>query len=307
MEERELAIIGGGIAGISASIYAKRAGLSLYLFEKATLGGQLIYVGVVENYPGLVPMSGGEIIDNLKRTLNQLGIFPIYKEIEKIEIREKKVWLYSQDDYYVARSLIIATGAKFRKLNLPGEDKFLGKGISYCAVCDGFFFKDKTVAVVGGGNTACEEAIYLSQLCKKVYLIHRRDTLRAVEYLKRQILEKENIDVVWNTVVKKIEGSNFLEGIGIEEVLSKKERYLKVDGLFIAIGLTPNTEIFEGVVERRGGFILTDEYLKTSGDFIFACGDCRYRPLRQLITAAGEGAVAAMSAYRLLRGDYISS
>ncbi len=307
MEERELAIIGGGIAGISASIYAKRAGLSLYLFEKATLGGQLIYIGIVENYPGLVPMSGAEIIDNLKRTLNHLRISPIYKEIEKIEIREKKVWLYSQDDYYVARSLIIATGAKFRKLNLPGEDKFLGKGISYCAVCDGFFFKDKTVAVVGGGNTACEEAIYLSQLCKKVYLLHRRDTLRAVEYLKRQVLEKENIDVVWNTVVKKIEGSNFLEGIVIEEVLSKKERYLKVDGLFIAIGLTPNTEIFEGVVEGRDGFILTDEYLKTSRDFIFACGDCRYRPLRQLITAAGEGAVAAMSAYRLLRGDYISS
>jgi thioredoxin reductase (NADPH) len=204
--------------------------------------------------------------------------------------------------------LIIATGASFKKLGLAGEDKFLGKGVSYCALCDGFFFKDKEVAVVGGGNTAVSEAIYLSRLCKKVYLIHRRNSLRALEYLQKELFGKDNVQIIWNTKIKEIEGQDFLEELILEDIHQGVVKSLSVGGLFVAIGLEPNTKIFKDFIEvDKEGFIVTDQEMRTSLEFINACGDCRKKPLRQLITAAGEGAVAAISAYKYLRGSYISA
>ncbi len=305
MESKELAIIGAGIAGISASIYAKRAGCTFYLFEKNLLGGQLLYIDRIDNYPGLPSISGWEILNNLKKNLESLEIKPIFKEVKRVEVKDSLVNLWFDDERITVKALIISTGASFRKLGIEGEDKFLGKGVSYCAICDGTFFKGKKVVVVGGGNTAVAEALYLSQLCERVYLVHRRDKLRAIDILQRKLFEKKNIDILWNTEVVEIKGERF-----VEKVVVKKDNVfsdLKVDGVFIAIGMVPNTEIFKKVVKLDdGGFVVTDENMVTSVPFIFSCGDCRRRPLRQLITASSEGAIAALSAYRYLRGEYIS-
>lgn len=307
IKEIDLAVVGGGIAGISAGIYACRAGLSIELFERNTLGGQLLYVGHVENYVGISYAQGVDILRNLEKSLKDLDIEPVYQGISGIIPGKGFIDLVAGQSSYRAKSLIISTGSSLKKLDINKEEEFLGKGISYCAVCDGFFFKNKKVAVVGGGNTACEEALYLSSICERVYLIHRRDTLRAVDYLQKKIIDKDNIEVVWNSRIKDIGGDNLLERVVIEDVNTARETRLAVNGLFIAIGVKPNTDMVKDVIEcDREGFILTDEFLKTSREGIFACGDCRRRPLRQLITAAGEGAVAAMSAYRYLKGGYIS-
>lgn len=307
IKEIDLAVIGGGIAGMSAGIYARRAGLSFELFEGNMLGGQLLYVGHVENYVGIPYAQGVDILRGLEKSLKDLRIDPVYEEVRGIVPGKDLIDLVAGRVTYRAKSLILATGSSLRKLDIDKEGEFLGKGISYCAVCDGFFFKNKKVAVVGGGNTACEEALYLSDICDRVYLIHRRDTLRAVDYLQKRIKNKDNIEVVWNSRVKDIGGDNLLERVIIEDVNTAGETRLAVNGLFIAIGVKPNTDMFKKIVEcDREGFIVTDESLRSSREGVFACGDCRRRPLRQLITAAGEGAIAAMSVYRYLKGGYIS-
>ncbi len=308
MEKIDLAVIGSGIAGISAGIYAKRAGLSFKLFEKNVLGGQLLFVSEIENYIGLPPSKGIDLLRNLEKNLKDLKIAPFYKEIKNVQIKDKEIYLRSGDNLYVSNSLIIATGAAFKKIGLEDDDRFLGKGLSYCAVCDGFFFKGKTVAVLGGGNSACEEAIYLSQICKKVYLIHRRASLRAMDYLQKEIFKKSNIELIWNNRIKTIRGKDYLEELILENTENNEEKELPVKGLFVAIGTKPNTEIFKNIVDMdEKGFILTDEEMHTSVNSVYACGDCRRRALRQLITAAAEGAAAAISAYKYLRGHYISS
>jgi thioredoxin reductase (NADPH) len=309
MEKAELAIVGAGLAGVSASIYAKRAGLSLKLFEKGMIGGQLTYINSIDNYIGIPPgTSSVALLDNLKESLERLDIIPLYTQIEKVEVRDKEVYLYSGKDVYVACALIIATGASFKRLGLVEEERFLGRGLSYCALCDGFFFKDKEVAVIGGGNTALSEAIYLSQLCKKVYLIHRRSSLRALDYLQKELFTRDNIQIIWDTEVREIRGKESLEELILEDTRQGKVRSLAVSGLFVAVGFQPNTKIFQGLVDMdEKGFIITDEEMYTSQEFILACGDCRKKPLRQLITAASEGAVAAISAYKYLRGSYIST
>lgn len=308
--EVELAIVGGGISGISASIYAKRAGLEFQLFEKTALGGQLAYIDRIDNYIGLpLGIKGETLLNNLTGTVKELGIKPIHKEIKNVEVRDEKIYLYSDSsDFYIAKTLIIATGASFKKLGIQGEAKFSGKGVSYCAVCDGFFFKSKEVAVVGGGNTAVEEAIYLSSICKKVYLIHRRNQLRAVDRLQKEIFKVKNIEIIWNTEIREIRGKEHLEELILFNSQEERITSLPVNGLFIAVGIEPNTITFkELLVLDNRGFVVTDENLMTSLGGVFACGDCRQRPLRQLITAASEGAMAAMSVYRYLKGSYISA
>lgn len=309
-EEVEVAIIGGGIAGISASIYAQRAGLKLQLFEKTALGGQLMYIDRIDNYTGLPPATRAEtLVNNLKKTLKELDINPIYEEIKNVEMKEKRFYLHSEsNDLYVCQTLIIATGATFKRLGISGEDKFLGKGVSYCAVCDGFFFKGKDVAVVGGGNTAVEEAIYLSSICRKVYLIHRRNRLRAVEKLQKEVFKLKNIEIIWNTEIKEIKGKEYLEELVLVNSQKGETISFPVNGLFIAVGIEPNTYPFKELLTlNKQGFIVTDDDLMTSLEGAFACGDCRQRALRQLVTAASEGARAAMGAYRYLKGDYISA
>ncbi len=308
MREIELAIIGAGITGVSASVYAKRAGLEFCIFEAKGVGGQLLLMEGIDNYVGLrTGTKGRELAENLVKTLKDLAIDITNEEISKVELGEKKVILYTPECVYSANGVIIATGANFAKLGFKGEAEFLGKGVSYCAVCDGFFFKSKDVVIVGGGNSAVEEALYLAEIANKVTLVHRRNELRAMEYLKKQLLAKDNIEVVFDSVVKEARGDNLLKEVVIENVEDGKSQTLAAAGLFVAIGIKPNTEIFKDIVlQEEKGFIVTDEEMQSSVDFIWACGDCRKRPLKQLITAASEGAIAALSAYKYLKGHYIS-
>ncbi|MDP8289973.1 MAG: FAD-dependent oxidoreductase [Candidatus Susulua stagnicola] len=306
-KEIELAIIGGGIAGVAAAVYAKRAGLEFNIFEAGGIGGQLLLMEGIDNYVGLkMGIKGRELADNLIKTLEDLEISITNEEILKVELEDKKVILDTEKCLYSAKGIIIATGAKFAKLGFKGEGEFLGKGVSYCAVCDGFFFKGKDVTVVGGGNTAVEEALYLAEIANKVTMVHRRNELRAMEYLKKQLLAKDNIEVIFDSVVKEARGDNLLKELIIEDVNNGKSKTLTTAGLFVAIGIKPNTELFKDIVLDKKGFVLTNEEMQSSTNFIWACGDCRARPLKQLITAASDGAIAALSAYKYFKGHYVS-
>lgn len=290
-------------------MYAKRAGLGFFMFDSMAVGGQLLFMENVDNYPGAkIGVKGKELADVLSESLKELNIEVKQDRIIKVEADKKEIKLYSQDSLYPVKGLVIAAGAAFRKLNVKGEEEFLGRGVSYCAVCDGFFFRNKVVGVAGGGNSAVEEALYLSNICGKVYLIHRRDKLRALDYLQKELSSRDNIEIIFDSVVSEVKGEEFLKEIVIENVKSKKKDTLELQGLFVAVGVEPATELIKGIVKTdEGGFIITDEEMKTSCDFIWAAGDCRKRPLRQLITAASEGALAAISAYKCLKGHYISS
>ena len=244
---------------------------------------------------------------NLK-TLSDLEIDIRKERVLKLEIKKQGLVLATKESSYSAKSVIIATGASFKKLGIQGEEDFLGKGVSYCAVCDGFFFKGKEVAVVGGGNTAVEEALYLSEIAKKVTLIHRRDKLRALDCLQKELFAKKNIEVLFNSRINRIKGSGLVEGLVIEDTKRGKEKSLTAQGLFVAIGIKPNSETFKDIISLdEAGFIITNDELAASVSGIWAAGDCRKRLLKQLITAASEGAIAAMSVYKYLKGHYISA
>ena len=308
-KETELIIIGAGIAGVAAAVYARRTGLEFLIFEAKGIGGQLLFIEDIDNYVGLEPgTKGRDLAKNLIKTLEDLKIDVTDEEISKVENKENKVLLYSSDRVYSAPCAIVATGAAFMKLGVRGEAKFLGKGVSYCAVCDGFFFKEKDVVVVGGGNTAAEEALYLAEIVNKVTLIHRRNELRAMDYLQKKLFARKNIEIIFDSVVREIKGEDVLKEVVIENTKDKQQYSLAASGLFIAIGIKPNTEIFKNILSLdEKGFIITDEEMRSSSGFIWSCGDCRKRSLKQLITAASEGVVAALSAYKYLKGDYISS
>lgn len=303
----ELIIAGAGIAGVSAAVYAKRSGLNFKIFESKAVGGQLFYMDKIDNYIGLgLGATGGQLAEQLSGTLADLKV-PVEKEtITNLSRREGKFLVETMKGQHSAKTVIVASGASFRKLNITNEDKFSGRGVSYCAVCDGFFFKNKDVAVVGGGNTAVDEALYLSNFAKSVTLIHRRNKLRALDYLQKGLQAKSNIKVFYNQTIDKLEGNNKLENLVLKSRQGQKSN-LPVQGLFVAIGVLPNNDFCSGALEQDSqGFILTDEKMKSSQDLIWACGDCRKRPLRQLITAASEGAVAAIEAYKSLRESYLS-
>jgi len=305
----DLAIIGGGIAGVSASVYAKRAGLDFCLFEPKVIGGQLLLMETVDNYTGVsLGTKARDLAAQLAGTLKELQIEVIPEEVSKLEVSGKELKLHTPENLFTARAAVIATGASFKKLGFGREEELTGRGVSYCAICDGFFFKNKTVAVVGGGNTAVEEAIYLSNICSKVYLIHRRNELRAIEYLQKEILHKTNVEVIFDTVIEELNGTDFLTGVNLKNTVTGKTNTLPLSGLFVAIGVNPNTRAFKGTVSLdEVGFITTDEEMKTNYNFVWAAGDCRKRPLRQLVTASSEGAIAAVSAYKYLKGGYISA
>lgn len=303
----ELAIVGGGIAGVTAAIYAKRAGFENYkFFEKGMLGGQIKYIDKIDNFPG-VPLgtSGAEFSMTMQGQLKDLEIEPVHEEIEKISRSESGTFvLYTSDGKeYDAKAVICAAGAAPRTLGLEAEEEFMGKGVSYCAICDGFFFRNKTVAVVGGGNTALEEALYLSKLAKKVYIIHRRDEFRAFGYISEQIKSRDNIEVKWDSVVESISGEELLNKVVLKNTQDGSLSDLEIDGLFVAIGYTPSTAVFRDLVETDdAGFVLVGTDMATSSEGIFACGDCIKKDLKQLITSAAEGAIASMSAYNHIQG-----
>ncbi|MCQ2471660.1 MAG: thioredoxin-disulfide reductase [Clostridia bacterium] len=292
----DIIIIGAGTAGITAAIYALRAGKSVIVFEKSVFGGQIIYSESVENYPAIQKISGADFAMNLYSQAVSLGAeFKIESVKEIIDGETKKV--ITNKGEYEAKAVIIATGVKNRRLEIENENKFIGKGISFCAVCDGSFFKGMTVAVVGGGNTALQDAIYLSNNCEKVYLIHRRDAFRGEKSLVEKVRAKENIELVLNSEVVAIKGEEKLSGITVKNKLSGEEKELSVKGLFEAVGQIPDNGIFENVCELDGqGFIVADEACKTKTDGIFAAGDCRAKEIRQLTTAAADGAISAIKA-----------
>ncbi|MCK5287763.1 MAG: thioredoxin-disulfide reductase, partial [Candidatus Omnitrophica bacterium] len=304
----ELVIIGAGIGGVSAAIYAKRSGLDFIIFEPNAVGGQLLLMENIDNYVGLpLGTKGTDLAETLTNTLKDLDINIIKEEVIDFSIENNIVQLKTNNNLYIAKSIIIATGASFKKLNVKGEDVFSGKGVSYCAVCDGFFFRGKKVAVVGGGNTAVEEALYLSEIADKVILIHRRDELRALDYLKNELFEKSNIEVMFNSNISEIKGNDLLEELIVQNSLTGEAQSVQLQGLFIAVGIEPNTKIVKDIVNKdEGGFIITDEQMRTNIKTIWACGDCRKRPLKQLITAASEGATATIGVYKYLKGHYIS-
>ena len=279
-------IIGGGLAGLTAAIYTARAGLSTAVIEGEQCGGQAVMADLVENYPGFVG-SGYELAEKTEQQAENVGVEIIYDEIESVDFKGEVKKAIGFENSYEGKFVIVATGAKHKRAGFQGEEDFTGAGVSYCAVCDGAFFADMEVAVIGGANTAVSEAIYLSNICKKVYLIYRKGKLRADSTLVERLNKKENIEVLYNTIPVKVDGEN-----SVEKLITDKGE-LSVKGVFVAVGFSPSTSIFKDVLELdEYGYIKTDSDLATNVGGVFAVGDCRTKQLRQMITAASDGANA---------------
>ncbi|MEN2998843.1 MAG: thioredoxin-disulfide reductase [Brevinematia bacterium] len=296
----DVVIIGGGIAGLSAGLYASRARMDTILVEKIGPGGQIITTDIVENYPGIPEISGYELGMRMEQQARKYGLKIIIDEVIRVSLRnEIKELTLASGKKLKAYSVIIATGASYKKLGIQGEEKFLGRGVSFCATCDGAFFKDKDIVVVGGGNTALDEGLFLTRFVKSITLIHRRDSLRAEKVLQERAFSNPKFKFIWNSVVEEILGDEKVEAVRIRNVVTNETSIVKTDGVFIFIGLTPNTSIFDEVEKNEAGYIKVNLYdMSTNLPGVFACGDCVDKLLRQAITSAGEGAVAAVSAER---------
>ena len=300
--EFDTVILGGGPAGLSAGIYASRGAISTAIVDINMFGGQPSNYLELENYPGFSVVGGYDLMEKFEEHADKFGVqkFPM-QEIEKIDLKSNPKIILTKDTEFRAKSVIIATGAQPMKLGVPGEKEFVGRGVSYCAVCDGAFYREKTVAVVGGGNAAVEEAMYLTKFADKVYVIHRRDELRADKIVQERAFKNEKIEFIWDSVVKEILGEDLVHTAVLENVKTKEIKKLPVDGVFPYIGITPNVENISGQLEQdAGGFIMTDETMKTSIDGVYAVGDVRHTPLRQVITAASDGAIGAVYAVKYI-------
>ena len=296
----DIIILGGGPAGFSSAIYAARGAVSTAIVDINMLGGQPSNYLELENYPGFQLVGGYDLMEKFEEHADKFGVekFPM-QEITKIDLAKKKI--YTKEYEFSAKSIIIATGAQPMKLGVKGEKEFVGRGVSYCAVCDGAFYKDKIVAVVGGGNSAIEEAMYLTKFAKKVYVIHRRDKLRADKILQEKAFKNQKIEFIWNSIVLEIQGENTVKSIVLKNLQTDKISELKIDGIFPYIGISPNTELFSGQLNQdKYGFIITDTTMATSVDGVYAIGDVRNTPLRQVVTAASDGAIGATYALRYI-------
>ncbi len=298
----DIIIVGAGPAGLTAALYALRANKKVLIFEAKAVGGQILYATNVENYPGIEKISGEEYSKNLYSQVKNLGAEFKYETV--IRIDENRV-VYTNnpenDITYEAKAVIIATGVENRKLNIEGEKDYLGKGVSYCATCDGPFFKNKEVAIVGGGNTALEDAVYLSGIAKKVYLIHRRDSFRGEDMYLKELKKTPNVEFILNSNVTKINGKDNLESLEITNA-NEEVSTLKVDGLFVAVGQSPRNEIFNNVVDiDERGYIISEDGVHTKTEHIYVAGDAREKDLRQLTTAVSDGSIAATVAIREMK------
>lgn len=299
----DLIIIGSGPAGLAAAVYAQRACLDTLVIEQSTVsGGQILNTYEVDNYPGYPGISGYELGMKLREHADKLGAQ--FKEDTVLKIEDKgpkeAKRVIGMNETYEARTLILATGASHKKLGIPGETELAGAGVSYCATCDGAFFRNRTVAVIGGGDVAVEDAVFLSRMCSKVYLIHRRGELRAAKSLQNQLFSKENVEILWNMQAQAIEGNGTVERLILSENGTGKKKELSVQGVFIAVGIQPETKAFEGIVNMEQGYIKAEEEGITSAPGIFAAGDARTKKLRQIVTAAADGANAVTSAEQYL-------
>ncbi|MGM0495806.1 MAG: thioredoxin-disulfide reductase [Bacillota bacterium] len=289
----DVIIIGAGPAGLSAAIYAKRAMLKFLVLEKFLPGGGIADTFELENYLAVGKVSGMEMADMMTKHINDLGIDIKSETVENINVNEDFKLIKTNKTEYKTKNIVIATGASPKKLNFPGEEKFSGKGISYCATCDGFLYKDKVVAVVGGGDVAVEDAIYLSRVAKKVYLIHRRDKLRAVKSLQERLFKIENVEILWDSEIESANGEEYLETIKLINNKSEKYKTITVDGLFMAVGYIPNLDFLKGqLVLDDNGWIKTNNRCETNIYGIYAVGDVRDTFLRQVVTAVSDGAIA---------------
>lgn len=296
-KQYDIVIVGAGTAGLSAAIYAVRAGKRVIVLEATTHGGQIVNTPEVENYPGIKKISGFEFANNLYEQAKSLGAEVVYEKVNSIEVNGEEKIVHTAKEDYQAKAVILATGAKNRPLGLEHEKEWIGAGISYCATCDGMFYRGKDVAVAGGGNTALEDAIFLTNYCRKVYLIHRRDAFRGEEKLLQTLKEKPNVEFVLNANITRLIGEDGVDGVEVEDKNTHEKRVLDVMGLFVAIGQMPENSEFINVVDLdKGGYIEAKEDCKTKTKGIFTAGDCRTKKVRQLATAASDGAIAALAA-----------
>ena len=298
----DVIIIGGGPAGLTAGIYTARARLSAILIEKLAIGGQASLTDRIENYPGFVGgVSGPELVQNIEEQAKSFGMRIVSGEVTRIDPGDegdiKEVFVDEEPEPYRCLSIIIAAGNEQKRLGVPGEKEFIGKGVSYCATCDGGFFKDLDIAVVGGGDVALEEGIFLTRFAKKIYIIHRRDRLRATKILQERAFSNNKIELVLDSVVDEIFGQTTVDGVKVRNLKTGEGKALEVNGVFVFIGWTPSFSFVGDIVKRsEDGYIIVDKEMRTSREGIFACGDCCKKDLRQIVTACGDGATAAYSA-----------
>lgn len=287
-------ILGGGPAGYTAALYAARANFSVLLLEKLAPGGQMATTDVIDNYPGFPEgVHGFDLAMKMKESAERFGVQTKLAEVVEAELTGEIKEIKTKKETFFARTVVLATGARPRELGLSGEQELRGRGVSYCATCDGMFYRGKIAAVVGGGNTAAADALYLSRICEKVYLIHRRDTLRAQKAYLAPLEQAENVELVWNSRVEALLYQDTLTGLRVKHTISGEEQELLCDGLFVAVGYLPETGLFKEQLElSEAGYVKADETTRTSLPGVYAVGDLREKPLRQVITAAADGAVA---------------
>ena len=297
----DIGIIGGGTAGMTAAVYGQRAGKKTLIIEGGAFGGQITSSPNVENYPGIASVSGSEFSMNLLDQATKLGADTVTEQVTGIRDEGSQKVIVTGSNEYPCKSVILATGVTHRHLGAPGEERLAGAGVSYCATCDGMFFRGRDVAVIGGGSTALQDAEFLSNYCKKVYLIQRRDEFRGEDNIVKRLREKENVEFILSATVKEIAGEDAVEKLILNHKKTGEESELPVAGVFVAVGQIPKNEVFADVVKLdAGGFILASEDCLTSHPGIFAAGDCRTKEVRQLTTAAADGAVAALAACKYI-------
>lgn len=301
--EADVLVIGAGPGGMTAALYASRANLKTILIEKGAPGGELINTADVENYPGYTKISGPDLAQNFYDSAMAFGAQHEFGDVSSVSLEGDMKQVHLGDKIYQAPVVILATGAHHRELQVPGEDTLNGRGVSYCAVCDGFFFRDKDIVVVGGGDSAVEEGTYLTQFAKSVSIIHRRDELRAQKILQDRAFANDKVHFIWDTVVEEIQGDQAVTGVRVRNVKTDEREELPIDGVFIYVGLVPNSALVKdlGITDDQG-WIVTNEKMETKVPGVFAVGDVRYKHLRQVATAVGDGSIAGQGAY-----DYIQA
>jgi len=288
----DVIVIGGGPAGYTSAIYTTRAGFDTLVLERFSAGGQMTQTSQIDNYPGFPDgVDGFELGNKMRQGAERFGTKTVQAEVVEVSLQDKIKKITTPNEVLLARTVIIATGAEHRHLGLENEEELIGKGVGYCAACDGMFYKGKTVVVIGGGNSAAADALLLSKICKKVIVVHRRDKLRAEKFYRESLLKAENVEFEWNSTVCEILADNKVTGVKIKNTVDNTEKEIQTDGVFISIGRTPQTELFRGQLDiDKNGYIIADETTKTNVSGVFAVGDVRTKPVRQIVTATADGA-----------------